>query len=793
MIWSRNALIFPQTHRLLGWLQCAVTNCDQKAATTCGLCASCFLRWKKNDRPQIAEFVLTERVRVRDWMAGPCSVPDCARQWRTRSAALCQAHDYTRRLQRLTVAELVAHPETVGYPAFGPCSVAACTRYRDSSGPYCETHAHRWATFRRRTDPAQHDEPRWRTSQPAVAVGGEVSLRGLPDRVVAELLFGLQQRTADGSKTKVSFFRCLADHVRAQGIACLEEVAFDGLILEVSTLARQFVTAARRLRSDPESERHKDVWDTTVFGFSGTLRFDAISQAWLRDAAKVMAYNDLPRQRGKGGKQHCQCRINYLALLSESLRLQRRDHGSDPAALARDDVTAFLNRMAFLQAEGGLSEKKRIRVVREVRRLLGEMRALGLTRAGQPMYGLPDDFSLREGDAPDEPEDNAAGRDLPTEVIRHLCERLDLLETLTSPEIRAAVELLIDTGRRPDEICQLGLDCLDREGQGKPILVYDNLEANRMRRRLPIQEATAAVIERQQRRVRARFADEPASRLKLLPTSIKNPHGIKAINDGHLGARHRDWITALPDTSVPMTVVVNGKTVVKLVPFDKSRIIPYAYRHTYAQRHADAGVAVDVLRELMDHLHLVTTQGYYRVGEKRRRDAVDRVTTMQFDRHGIRVWRQAQALLDDEHLRRAVGEVAVPYGSCSEPSNVAAGGDDCPVRFRCVGCAHLSTDVSYLPDLEAYLADLMRSRERLRSVIADDWAKTEATPSGEEITRIRRLISRVKADVDDLSVEDRAQFEESVAIVRRARNRVVGLGTPRIRQPVPDIRPDRSA
>jgi integrase len=38
----------------------------------------------------------------------------------------------------------------------------------------------------------------------------------------------------------------------------------------------------------------------------------------------------------------------------------------------------------------------------------------------------------------------------------------------------------------------------------------------------------------------------------------------------------------------------------------------YAYRHTYAQRHADAGVPVDVLRELMDHRLLDATRRYYR-------------------------------------------------------------------------------------------------------------------------------------------------------------------------------------
>ncbi|MEU5246213.1 hypothetical protein AB0G81_19235 [Streptomyces asoensis] len=136
----------------------------------------------------------------------------------------------------------------------------------------------------------------------------------------------------------------------------------------------------------------------------------------------------------------------------------------------------------------------------------------------------------------------------------------------------------------------------------------------------------------------------------------------------------------------------------------------------------------------MDHRLVHTTMGYYRVGEERRREAVDRVTALPFDRHGNRVWRTAQSLLDSEHVRRAIGEVTVPYGVCREPSNVAAGGHACPLRFRCLGCEHYSTDVSYLPDLQAHLADLLRSRERLMSAFeADDWARAQAMPSAEEI------------------------------------------------------------
>ena len=63
-------------------------------------------------------------------------------------------------------------------------------------------------------------------------------------------------------------------------------------------------------------------------------------------------------------------------------------------------------------------------------------------------------------------------------------------------------------------------------------------------------------------------------------------------------------------------------------------------------------------------------------------------------------------------------------GVCSEPSNIQAGGKACPFRFRCAGCDHFRTDVSYLLDLHAYLDDLLRTRERLYAATElDDWAQ----------------------------------------------------------------------
>jgi hypothetical protein len=144
---------------------------------------------------------------------------------------------------------------------------------------------------------------------------------------------------------------------------------------------------------------------------------------------------------------------------------------------------------------------------------------------------------------------------------------------------------------------------------------------------------------------------------------------------------------------VPTLIKVEGRTVAKMLLCDNSKIFLYAYRNTFAQRHADTGVCTDAPRELMYHRLLMSTRCYYHVGEECRREAVGRVTSMQFDRDGDRIWHRAQTLMDAEHERLAVSEIAFPYGICTEPTNVAAG-QDC----RCgSGASDAPTSASTTP------------------------------------------------------------------------------------------------
>lgn len=729
-----------------------------------------------HDHPQLGWPEPVGPARAVEVRATGCAVPGCSRP--AGSHGLCRAHRRGQLRRGVSVPEFTGDPARRALARFGRCQVTACPQERRGGlVVYCETHQKRW----NRRDDVGLDEARWRRTTSPIVVTGQVSLVGMPPLITIQVLYGLQQRTRSGAHTRLDVLRTVVEDLRraqADSVHAVTEQAPPRMGREKRRVLAALVWHAGLAVSDPETERVKDVWELAVFGLCGRLTFTVISQPWLREAAKRWAADELPRHRGNSAGHVMRSLIGSVARLSQSLRGSRADHGDRPAVLERGDIESFLHRLAYLASTGECSPELRAKICRDVKRVLGRIRALGLTRPGGPAAGLGDDFTLAFGDIPAEPERGEPGRNLPTAIMRQLCEQLPLLEHGPSGcEIRVAVELLMDTGRRPEEILRLPFDCLTRDPDGAAVLIYDNHKRDRRERRLPINQGTAAVITAQQGRVRERFPDTPIAGLVLLPTPHANPSGAKPVSGGLLDLRHRTWVDQLP--------------VLRLdddVEFDKSKIVPYAYRHTYAQRHADAGVGIDVLAKLLDHRTLDVTRRYYRVGEQRRRAAVDAVTALSFDRHGNRIWRDVHALLESEHVRYAVGDVAVPYGRCTEPSNVQAGGGACPVRFRCAGCDHFRTDVAFLPDLQAYLDDLLRTRERLAATIdgVDEWARVDATPTAQEISRIRRLINRITGDIAGLDETERTRIDDAVAVVRRHRAaHPVALGLPTVRAAAP--------
>ena len=757
---------------LLGLSECAVPGCGARAArVSAGLCQVCLAQWKDSDLGW-EEFLARPRLR-RPRGDRPCQVPGCPRPGGSADR-LCRTHQGQReRHPGLPLGQWLARNDVTPLPSFGTCIVASCAAAAGCREGLC--HAHYAAWYRRRLSHPGAALAVWaRHASPASAAAHTVVLRGLPDRVIAELLAGVQRRTDAGLRTRPDSLRGLVNllHARqAASVLDLAAVPSTSLRHHTGALLRSLLAELHCALSDPGREQAKDVWQLAVLGLPGTLDFTALTQRWLRETAKRWAAEDLPLRRGQRAASTARDTINALAALSECLRHSRDDRGDDPAMLGRDGIVAFTNRLAHQQRTGQMTFRTRLRLTRRVFRFLADVHVLGMTGPGQPAAGLPAAFALRRDDIPKDPGRETRPRSLPPAVLQAIAANLRIFEKRCGVSERRITELLIDTGRRPDEICALAWDCLERDGSGNPVLIYTDAKNNRPGRRLPVSEATAAVITAQKGYVRGRFPDTPAGDLVLFPRDKGNRDGTKPILGSTYSHAHRIFADAIAH----LLTDADGQQV------NPGLAVPYAYRHSYAQRHADAGVAPDVLRELMGHRSMHTTAGYYRITETRIRAAIDRVARHQFDAAGRRVFHDITGLLADEQARMRIGQVAVPFGMCTEPSNVKAGGGACPYKYVCTGCGHFRSDPSYLPELKSYLQQLLADAEHLHAAAdLQPWARAHAAPPGEQISQVRELIRRIETDLDTLSDADRARIENAVATIRATRQNVM-LGMPGIR------------
>jgi hypothetical protein len=525
-------LFLPAQHRLPGRRVCRAEGCDGTVHNDCpSVCYRCFTRLKELGM-SAADITAARQLPAAPAPGGHCAVPNCECKPTVRDAVLCEPHAKQFRGRRVPVPlqQFITDRRVLPLPPLPACLVLACIRTADGAVGYCNTHYQRWRVAQR--EGTGIDEQRWQATEPGVAEPGQVNLRALPPLIVVEVLAGLQIRLQEGLRLTDVVLRAVGDTLRRQQAASIHDCE-PGLApgKRARSVLRAFARDVRRALADPGSEQAKDTWDLAVFGHPGTLSFTRLTQPWLATASQRWAAEQLPRHRGSGAGR-VQAKINSAGLLSQHLAA-RPDRGRDPAALGRSDLESFLNRIAYLEANSQVSRYRRNMICRDVRAVLAGIRALGLTRPGQAAAGLPGDFAVERGDIPADPQRGEPGRDLPPEIMTVLCAHL---HTLRPAEVQVATQIGIDTGRRPEDILNLPMDCLARDKDGGAVLVYDNVKADRLGRRLPISAATAEVITRQQQRARERFGHAPAAKLKLLPTSYRNPDGAKPISRGTLEA-----------------------------------------------------------------------------------------------------------------------------------------------------------------------------------------------------------------------------------------------------------------
>lgn len=598
------------------------------------------------------------------------------------------------------------------------------------------------------------------------------SLAEVNPTVRSELLYGLQCRDRDQIALVPWTMRSVLKRLPADLDSLMQldrTAALPGMTADGAGLLRGILAPVDRLHlaftgTDPTAT---DIWDCALVGLrsapdrryvavTGTLDFTPIHLDWLRELVKAWARDLRPPVSI--------VRYTLYAATVADRVLRTAAHRGDPGQLGLADMARVIEALMATTAGDGTphSHSHRRAHVGYLRRLLDYARAAGLMEAVPGGFTMAGHFRTLPAE---HAEDTEAGQAIPEHVLAQLDAHLLLLGAPSSyarggwqPGDYALMYQTIyriqrDTGRRNNEVVSLGRECL-RWDEDRPVLVYDNHKARRLGRRLPIHRDTAALIQDwQQHLASLPVPQESSAYLFPSPGERNRPRRghVKKLTYGRI---FRVWVEALPTLS---DVGLDDDGAPNFFP--KERITPYGLRHAYAQRHADAGTHVDVLRELMDHRSVETTMGYYQVSLKRKQEAVRLLAPTAIDRHG-----QSAAFADDTDYELA--SVAVPFGNCTEPTNVKAGGKQCPIRFQCAGCNYYRPDISFLPAIAEHLTELRADRELATSTGAADWVVANMD---DQITAFDEIHARLHDQLTSMSTSDREAIESAGRELRKAR------------------------
>lgn len=588
------------------------------------------------------------------------------------------------------------------------------------------------------------------------------NLSKLRPRVRDELLYALQQRDTEVRGLRPSTVSKASKLlIGAESVLDVRPENGRGL---TKSLLHAVQLHVRRLRAaySGRDGTEGDVWDCALVGLrarpnrpglatSGTVDFTVIRQRWLRDIALETARATRPPV--------VDLRRIVQAAEIASLALASRPSGNDPGQLALADMTIVFQ--YFANAIDPVTQLPYS--ITHRRALLGWWRRLiSFGRSAGLMDAIPGAFTLTPAHSipSEEINEDEHGRAIPEAWITHLDLHLPLLGTVDFKGSDWSTEdyahmyqtiygILRDTGRRTGEVVALDRECVEYDGT-IPVLIYDNFKARRRGRRLPVDPATAALIASWVKRLESLPVPKACAK-NLFPTpGARNRERRGHIGAGQFGKHFRRWVDAVP---APTNLPPEAQT------FAPADIEPYGLRHAYAQRHADNGTPVDVLKELMDHKDINTTMGYYKVSMRRKHDAVRTMSKYATDRFG-----NPAPFADGLAYERS--SVAVPFGNCTEPQNVRAGGKACAIRFQCAGCGFFRPDPSFLDPLESHISELRADKEIAAAGDADDWVLRNFD---DQIRAFTRITQKMQERLDALPDDERSGVAEACSTMNKVR------------------------
>ncbi|RIV29802.1 site-specific integrase [Micromonospora radicis] len=432
-------------------------------------------------------------------------------------------------------------------------------------------------------------------------------------------------------------------------VACLETLR-DGTGLDVEYPRDTWRVHRIGVKSSP----------SRTVGDRAMLRFDRISQPWLRDLAKRWL-----RLRITSGLSITKIfsDLQAITLFAEFFAQLR------PAALALAEVNRDVLERYIAWVPSHVSGPRA-----QTNVLSGLSLFLQGIRQHRWTTDLPTDALLFPSDVP---------KRAVTRISRFLAEHVMAqieqpanLDRWPDPAHRLVTAILVHGGLRVGDACGLPFDCIIRDGNGAPYLRYVNHKMNRDAA-VPIDDVVAAQIFAQQQRVLARWLGGCPH---LFPRQRGNANGSKHLSPSTYRRMLDRWLTTCEVQDE------HGRP---------AHLTPHQWRHTFATRLINRDVPQEVVQLLLDHSSPHMTSHYAKISNATVRRKWEQAVKVNIRGEHVTLAPDGPlAQAQWANLRFGIATQTLPNGYCGLPVQKS-----CPHANACLTCPVFVTGAEFLPQL----------------------------------------------------------------------------------------------
>ncbi len=431
---------------------------------------------------------------------------------------------------------------------------------------------------------------------------------------------------------------------------------------------------------DNRPEFEKDVWNLKKISGSHDsittlyrLNFRDILQSWLRQAAKSwMKYCS-----AKQASNTCCLKLFSLKRFSTFLN----EYGLNNISPERIDRNLILDYYAYMSSSG-VTEALRQQSIWHLNEFI-------TMAAREKWANLPTIPLIYKEDAPKRPDYQP--RYIPDEVMQQLKQHIDALP----PHFKRMLLVLIETGRRICELCQLSFDCLLQDATGDWFLKHYQSKMKK-EHTIPISRELVSVIQEQQASVKEDWGSEKTPFLFVAP----RPRGN--------GRR-------------PITPYAFGMAL-KTLAYEKSikdangnyyNFQAHQFRHTVGTSMVNSGVPLHIIQKYLGHVSPEMTMHYAHIHDLTLKKEITKYHSKVVNIAGQLV-EPVNPELDNTDLqwfKRNIQAQALPNGSCALPAPMK----ECPHANACLTCTHFRTTIEFFDQHKEQLEQTEKIVDKARA------------------------------------------------------------------------------